>query len=78
MNCLLKYSMLAYINLIKSLCLSMPHFISTMIIHHTELRRMFHKIPIMIDVCICLTKNIVLFDEQPYIFVSYFTAPTSC
>jgi hypothetical protein len=27
--------------------LSMSHFISTIIIHHTVLRRMFHKIPII-------------------------------
>jgi hypothetical protein len=37
----------AHINLIKSLCLSMSHFISTIIIHHTVLRRMFHKLPII-------------------------------
>jgi hypothetical protein len=37
----------AHINLIKSFRLSMSHFISTIIIHHTVLRRMFHKIPII-------------------------------
>jgi hypothetical protein len=42
-----KLPILAHINLIKSLCLLMSHFISTIIIHHTVLRRMSHKIPII-------------------------------
>jgi hypothetical protein len=42
-----KLPILAHINLIKSLCFSMSHFISTIIIHHTVVRRMFHKIPII-------------------------------
>jgi hypothetical protein len=42
-----KYSMFAHINIIKSLFLSMSHFISTIMIYDTVLRHMFHKIRII-------------------------------